>query len=110
MNISYQREMKRNYLIVETEKRDEIPFEQNMLEQNQIDGVLHFQVRKKDTDIRFFYCNISIHSAHCFCTLKVLETAAFPSFGRAVGTGRADPDAGEGNCVCAGAYGAVSAE
>ena len=26
-----------------------------MLEQNQIDGVLHFQVRKKDTDIRFFY-------------------------------------------------------
>ena len=41
MNISYQREMKRNYLIVETEKRDEIPFEQNMLEQNQIDGVLH---------------------------------------------------------------------
>ena len=34
MNISYQREMKRNYLIVETEKRDEIPFEQNMLEQN----------------------------------------------------------------------------
>ena len=47
MNISYQREMKRNYLIVETEKRDEIPFEQNMLEQNQIDGVLHFQVQKK---------------------------------------------------------------
>ena len=46
MNISYQREMKRNYLIVETEKRDEIPFEQNMLEQNQIDGGLHFQVRK----------------------------------------------------------------
>ena len=38
MNISYQREMKRNYLIVETEKRDEIPFEQNMLEQNQIDA------------------------------------------------------------------------
>ena len=73
MNISYQREMKRNYLIVETEKRDEIPFEQNMLEQNQIDGVLHFQVRKKDTDIRFFYCNISIHSAHCFFTLKVLD-------------------------------------
>ena len=55
MNISYQREMKRNYLIVEAEERDEVPFEQNMLEQNQIDGVLHFQVRKKDTDIRFFY-------------------------------------------------------
>lgn len=47
MNISYQREMKRNYLIVETEKRDEIPFEQNMLEQNQIDGVLHFQGAEK---------------------------------------------------------------
>ena len=73
MKTSYQREMKRNYLIVETEKRDEIPFEQNMLEQNQIDGVLHFQVRKKDTDIRFFYCNISIHSMHCFFTLKALD-------------------------------------
>lgn len=55
MNISYQREMKRNYLIVEAEKRDEIPFEQNMLEQNQIDGILRFQVREKDTDVRFFY-------------------------------------------------------
>lgn len=54
MNISYQREMKRNYLIVETEKRDEIPFEQNMLEQNQIDGVLHFQVRKKIRISAFF--------------------------------------------------------
>ena len=55
MKISYQREMKRNYLIVEVERQDEIPFEQNMLEQNQIDGVLRFQVRKKDTDLRFFY-------------------------------------------------------
>lgn len=55
MNISYQREMKRNYLIVEAERRDEIPFEQNMLEQNQIDGILRFQVREKDTDVRFFY-------------------------------------------------------
>ena len=55
MNISYQREMKRNYLIVEAERQDETPFEQNMLEQNQIDGVLRFQVREKDTDLRFFY-------------------------------------------------------
>lgn len=55
MNISYQREMKRNYLIVEAEEQDEIPFEQKMLEQNQIDGLLHFQVRKKDMETRFFY-------------------------------------------------------
>ena len=55
MNISYQREMKRNYLIIETELQDEVPFEQIMMEQNQIDGVLHFQVREKDTDIRYFY-------------------------------------------------------
>lgn len=55
MNISYQREMKRNYLIVEAEVQDEIPFEQKMLEQNQIDGLLHFQVRKKDMETRFFY-------------------------------------------------------
>lgn len=26
-----------------------------MLEQNQIDGILHFQVRQKDEEIRFFY-------------------------------------------------------
>lgn len=58
MKISYQREMKRNYLIVEpeqTEPQEEIPFEQKMLEQNQIDGILRFQVRQKDEEIRFFY-------------------------------------------------------
>lgn len=55
MKISYQREMKRNYLIVEAEQTEPIPFEQKMLEQNQIDGLLRFQVRKKDLDTRFFY-------------------------------------------------------
>lgn len=55
MKISYQREMKRNYLIVEAEPAESIPFEQKMLEQNQIDGLLRFQVRKKDLDTRFFY-------------------------------------------------------
>lgn len=58
MKTSYQRELKRNYLIVEMEKsdtREEPPFEQKMLEQNQIDGILHFQVRQKDEEIRFFY-------------------------------------------------------
>ena len=51
MKTSYQRELKRNYLIVEMEKsdtREEPPFEQKMLEQNQIDGILRFQVRQKD--------------------------------------------------------------
>lgn len=58
MKISYQREMKRNYLIVEPKRAElpeDIPFEQKMLEQNQIDGILRFQVRQKDTEIRFFY-------------------------------------------------------
>lgn len=58
MKTSYQRELKRNYLIVEMEKSDtrgEPPFEQKMLEQNQIDGILRFQVRQKDEEIRFFY-------------------------------------------------------
>jgi len=58
MKTSYQRELKRNYLIVEMEKsdtREEPPFEQKMLEQNQIDGILRFQVRQKDEEIRFFY-------------------------------------------------------
>ena len=58
MKTSYQRELKRNYLIVETETpkgQEEPPFEQKMLEQNQIDGILHFQVRQKDEEVRFFY-------------------------------------------------------
>ena len=41
MKTSYQREMKRNYLIVDPELSEipeMIPFEQKMLEQNQIDG------------------------------------------------------------------------
>lgn len=58
MKTSYQRELKRNYLIVETETSEgqgEPPFEQKMLEQNQIDGILQFQVRQKDEEVRFFY-------------------------------------------------------
>ena len=58
MKTSYQRELKRNYLIVETETSEgqgEPPFEQKMLEQNQIDGILRFQVRQKDEEVRFFY-------------------------------------------------------
>lgn len=58
MKTSYQREMKRNYLIVDPELSEfpeMIPFEQKMLEQNQIEGILHFQVRQKDEKIRFFY-------------------------------------------------------
>lgn len=58
MKTSYQRELKRNYLIVETEtseRQGEPPFEQKMLEQNQIDGILRFQVRQKDEEVRFFY-------------------------------------------------------
>ena len=42
MKTSYQRELKRNYLIVETETSEgqgEPPFEQKMLDQNQIDGI-----------------------------------------------------------------------
>ena len=58
MKTSYQRELKRNYLIVETETSEgqgEPPFEQKMLEQNQIDGILRFKVRQKDEEVRFFY-------------------------------------------------------
>ena len=58
MKTSYQREMKRNYLIVDPELSEfpeMIPFEQKMLEQNQIDGILRFQVRQKDEEVRFFY-------------------------------------------------------
>lgn len=81
MKTSYQRELKRNYLIVETETSEgqgEPPFEQKMLEQNQIDGILRFQVRQKDEEVRFFY---EITSKQPFV----------PPSGRADDSGRADP-------------------
>lgn len=96
MNISYQREMKRNYLIIEAKVQDEVPFEQIMMEQNQIDGVLHFQVREKDTDIRYFY--------------EITSKQPLSPSGRPINPGSPDPNAGEGNRSGTGSYGRISAE
>lgn len=55
MKISYRREMKHNYLIIDPEELIWKNYECSMLAKNTIEGVLHFQLRQIDDEIRFFY-------------------------------------------------------
>lgn len=55
MKITYRREMKHNYLIVNPESLVWRNYECRMLAANTIEGVLHFQIRQVDDEIRFFY-------------------------------------------------------
>lgn len=55
MKISYRREMKHNYLIVDPEELTWRNYECKMLSVNAIDGVLQFQLRQIDDEIRFYY-------------------------------------------------------
>ncbi len=55
MKISYRREMKHNYLIVDPEALMWRNYECRMLSKNAIDGVLSFQLRQIDDEIRFYY-------------------------------------------------------
>ncbi|MGN0158663.1 MAG: DUF6382 domain-containing protein [Brotaphodocola sp.] len=55
MKISYRREMKHNYLIVDPEELTWRNYECKMLSGNIIDGVLQFQLRQIDDEIRFYY-------------------------------------------------------
>lgn len=55
MKISYRREIKHNYLIIDPEALIWRNYECRMLADNQIDGVLHFQLRQIDDEIRFYY-------------------------------------------------------
>lgn len=55
MKISYRREMKHNYLIIDPEALIWRNYECRMLASNTIEGVLHFQIRQVDDEIRFYY-------------------------------------------------------
>lgn len=55
MKISYRREMKHNYLIIDPESLIWRNYECRMLASNTIEGVLHFQIRQVDDEIRFYY-------------------------------------------------------
>lgn len=55
MKISYQREFKYNYLIIDPEELPWQGYESQMLWKNQIEGILRFQVRQKDDGVRFYY-------------------------------------------------------
>lgn len=55
MKITYRREMKHNYLIVDPEALMWRNYECRMLSKNAIDGVLSFQLRQIDDEIRFYY-------------------------------------------------------
>lgn len=55
MKVTYQREIKRNYLIIDPETVYNEGYERKMLQDNPVEGLLHFQVRQKEDGIRFYY-------------------------------------------------------
>ncbi|MDD3253405.1 MAG: DUF6382 domain-containing protein [Lachnospiraceae bacterium] len=55
MKISYRREMKHNYMIIDPEALVWKNYECRMLTANTLEGVLHFQIRQIDDEIRFYY-------------------------------------------------------
>ncbi|MCD8083846.1 MAG: FHA domain-containing protein [Clostridiales bacterium] len=55
MKVSYQREMRHNYLIIDPEALSWKSYECRMMEDNAIDGVLRFQLRQMDHEVRFYY-------------------------------------------------------
>lgn len=55
MKVSYRREIKRNYLIIDPETDRAEGYEIRMLQDNPMEGLLHFQVRQKEDGIQFYY-------------------------------------------------------
>lgn len=55
MKISYRREMKHNYLILDSEDLEWDGYECRMLVANSIEGILRFQLRQIDENIYFYY-------------------------------------------------------
>ena len=55
MQISYQREFRHNYLIIDPEELIWQGYESQMLLKNPIEGLLRFQTRQMDEKIRFYY-------------------------------------------------------
>lgn len=58
MNVTYRREMKHNYLIIEQDKSATEGFEIDMLKENQINGLLKFHLKQIDAH-RYFYYEIT---------------------------------------------------
>lgn len=58
MNVTYRREMKHNYLIIEQDKSGTEGYEIDMLKENQINGLLKFHLKQID-DHRYFYYEIT---------------------------------------------------
>nr|WP_314463997.1 DUF6382 domain-containing protein [uncultured Clostridium sp.] len=58
MNVTYRREMKHNYLIIEQDKSGTEGYEIDMLKENQINGLLKFHLKQIDTH-RYFYYEIT---------------------------------------------------
>ena len=54
MKISYRREMKHNYMIVEPKESDWCSYECRMLEVNAVEGILEFKLKIPETAIRDF--------------------------------------------------------
>lgn len=55
MKISYRREIRHNYLIIDPEEIEWNGYESQMLAENQIEGILRFQLRQMDEGVRFYY-------------------------------------------------------
>lgn len=55
MKVEYRREIKHNYLIIDSDGLIWHEYECQMLEENQIEGLLRFQVRQRDENYRFYY-------------------------------------------------------
>lgn len=55
MKVSYRREMKHNYMIIDPEGMAWRSYECQMMESNAIEGLLRFQVRQSDGEIQFHY-------------------------------------------------------
>ena len=55
LKVSYHREMKKNYLMIEAEELKDQRFEARMLVGNTIDGLLKFRIRRMDNSCQFCY-------------------------------------------------------
>lgn len=55
MKISYRREMKHNYMIIDPEEITWRSYERQMMESNVIEGLLRFQSRQSDGETQFYY-------------------------------------------------------
>lgn len=55
MNVSYRREMKYNYMMIEPQELSWQTYECQMLESNVIEGLLKFQVRQSNGNTQFYY-------------------------------------------------------